>query len=60
MSLIRKYLQAGVLVNGVFEKTEKGTPNKAINRKRAKRNKGFRIKIKRDKPNYHKGAYPQQ
>ena len=26
VSLIRKYLQAGVLVNGVFEKTEKGTP----------------------------------
>ena len=26
LSLIRKYLQAGVLVNGVFEKTEKGTP----------------------------------
>lgn len=26
VSLIRKYLQAGVLVKGVFEKTEKGTP----------------------------------
>ena len=26
VSLIGKYLQAGVLVNGVFEKTEKGTP----------------------------------
>lgn len=26
VSLIRKYLQAGFLVNGVFEKTEKGTP----------------------------------
>lgn len=26
VSLIRKYLQAGALVNGVFEKTEKGTP----------------------------------
>ena len=26
VSLIRKYLQAGVLVNGVFEETEKGTP----------------------------------
>lgn len=26
VSLIRKYLQAGVLVKGVFEKTEQGTP----------------------------------
>ncbi len=26
VSLIRKYLQAGVLEKGVFEKTEKGTP----------------------------------
>ena len=26
VKLIRKYLQAGVLVNGVFEKTETGTP----------------------------------
>ena len=26
VSLIRKYLQAGVLINGVFERTEKGTP----------------------------------
>ena len=26
ISIIRKYLQAGELVNGVFEKTEKGTP----------------------------------
>ncbi len=26
ISIIRKYLQAGVLVNGVIEKTEKGTP----------------------------------
>ena len=26
VSLIRKYLQAGVLVKGIFEKTEKGTP----------------------------------
>lgn len=26
VSLIRKYLQTGVLVKGVFEKTEKGTP----------------------------------
>ena len=26
VSLIRKYLQAGVMVKGVFEKTEKGTP----------------------------------
>lgn len=26
VSLIRKYLQAGVLEKGVFEKMEKGTP----------------------------------